>query len=89
MAKEESLTSLKQRSKFLEQMVGHKKEKNDALNRLVYEKNRQIVELNRKIEYLLQEQRYEVMEILSSIKNNEIDDEMLNQLMEKYNTVDE
>jgi hypothetical protein len=80
---------LQEKSKFLELLVKQKKEKNDALNKLVYEKNKQIIELNRKIEYLLQEQRYEIMEILHSLKNGEIDDEMLNQLMEKYNSADD
>jgi len=86
MPDSKSISDLKQKSKFLEELVEQKKQKNDALNKLVYEKNKQIIELKRKMEYLLQEQKYEVLEILHSLKTGEIEDELLNQLLEKYNT---
>lgn len=84
--KSNQMEILNLKKKFYEQIVIGKKQKNEQLNNLIYEKNKQIIELNRKIEYLIQEQKYELIEILQSFKHGEINEELLSQLMEKYNT---
>ena len=80
----ETLESLKIKSEFYEKLVHEKKLKNDSMNKILYEKNKHIIELNRKIEYLLQEQKYEIIEILQSLRKNGFDDNLLSHFIEKY-----
>ena len=83
--KTDSLQQLKTKAEFYEKLVQEKKIKNETLNKLLYEKNKQIIELNRKIEYLLQEQKYEVIEILQSLNKAKFDEDLLSHFVEKYN----
>ncbi len=80
----ETLESLKIKSEFYEKLVHEKKLKNDSMNKILYEKNKHIIELNRKIEYLLQEQKYEIIEILQSLRKNGFDENLLSHFIEKY-----
>ena len=81
-----SIENIKLNLKFYEKIIDEKKQKNETLNTLLYERNKQIIEMNRRIEYLIQEQKYEIIEIIQSINKDNIDKELLRQLVEKYNS---
>ncbi|MBT3408585.1 hypothetical protein HOD20_03985 [archaeon] len=81
-----SIENIKLNLKFYEKIIDEKKQKNETLNKLLYERNKQIIEMNRRIEYLIQEQKYEIIEIIQSINKDNIDKELLRQLVEKYNS---
>jgi len=47
-------------------IIEDKKKYNSVLNDFLHEKNKKVMELNQKIEYLLQEQKYEILELIRS-----------------------
>ena len=69
---------------FYETLISEKKQKNDALSKVLYEKNKLVIELSRKIDYLIQEHKFEVNEILDNLNNEKIDPSFFNELKQKY-----
>ncbi len=60
------INELKTKIDFYKNTIAEVKKYNTVLNDLLHEKNKKVMELNQKIEYLLQEQKYEILELFKS-----------------------
>ncbi|MBN2367707.1 hypothetical protein JXC34_01715 [Candidatus Woesearchaeota archaeon] len=62
----EDTENLKAQIDHYKELISSAKRHNTVLNELLHEKNKRVMELNQKIEYLLQEQKYEILELIKS-----------------------
>jgi hypothetical protein len=80
--KENNKEILDLKIRFYSQLLALAKQHNQSLSELLNEKNKKMMELSQKIEYLMQEQKYEILELLNSIENY---DNIKNRLKEDKN----